>query len=53
MKVGDLIRDWLRGYIGLFLELDDGGYFAKILWLDGKTGWVHTANVKVINHESR
>ena len=33
MEVGDLIRDWLRGYIGLFLELDDGGYFAKILWL--------------------
>jgi len=50
MKTGDLIRDWLRGYLGLFLELDGhGGAYAKILWLDGKTGWIATRDAQVIS----
>lgn len=50
MKVGDLIRDWLRGDVALFLGLDDvRGTYAKVLWLNGKTGWIHTQDARVIS----
>ena len=52
MKVGDLIRDWFRGYTGLFLGVDADNKYAKILWLDGKTGWINLRDADVIN-ESR
>tara|TARA_Y100000310_G_scaffold342748_1_gene447236 strand:- start:1047 stop:1196 length:150 start_codon:yes stop_codon:yes gene_type:complete len=48
MEVGDLIRDWLRGYMGLFLGLDTDGKYVKVLWLDGKTGWINLRDAKVI-----
>ena len=49
MKVGDLIRDWLRGYVGLLLGVDDDGKFAKILWLDGKVGWINLQDAQVMS----
>ena len=52
MKIGDLIRDYLRGYMGLFLRTDDDDLYMKVLWLDGKTGWLHPRDAQVIN-ESR